>query len=470
MICNLITKQNLNHTNDIHLGIHAFKGIELIIIWLAALKNGYHVSYLDPSFDFKYLKTYIKASNIHLILKCGQLEETFNTVNYLDITYLDVSNYSENNLNMSEDILNIPNNDVLIYALPTSGSSGTPKVIKQTNTNFIHHLSEYAKDFNITKNTNLLNIASFLHDQGILDLGVLIYGVTLYLSNISDNKVHPFKYLLSKEITVIHTLPSIFKYLMESEQVSTQMLSNMKTVILGGEPAFSNVLHTAHDKMPNQCTFNILYGMSEYSYVSHYQVDRSKIPDSGLLPIGIHKNLSPYMNLNIIDQTLYIESVFLFKQYYLNQTATAKVLKNFSYCTNDQIKIEINDQNKMYHIGRADSNIKVRGTLVNILDIMEGIHQFNSENLVFEDFFVHPQKLLHENKIVLYFKFNKNNHKLSKSDISKNINNYLIFHGYSKFMIPEYYYEIDEFPKLNNNKINKLKLPRIFHEVNRCEF
>ncbi|MEO7330504.1 MAG: AMP-binding protein [Minicystis sp.] len=124
------------------------------------------------------------------------------------------------------------------YLLYTSGSTGEPKAVIQSRQNLLQHMHAYGRSLDLGPEDRLSLLPSFGVDAGLMDIfGALLHGASLHLRDLRRRGLEDLPaWLISQEITVLHTTPTVFRGLM-AETPKGLVFPRIRRVVLGGEPA-----------------------------------------------------------------------------------------------------------------------------------------------------------------------------------------------------------------------------------------
>lgn len=127
--------------------------------------------------------------------------------------------------------------DALAYILYTSGSTGQPKGVMQTQRNVMHFIRCYTEVLHIAAQDKLTLLVPYNFDAAVMDIfGALLNGATLYPIDLkSDNLVEFSNWLQQEQLTIYHSTPTIYRYWMQSFASDT-LLNSLRLVVLGEKP------------------------------------------------------------------------------------------------------------------------------------------------------------------------------------------------------------------------------------------
>ena len=176
------------------------------------------------------------------------------------------------------------NSDAMAYLLYTSGSSGTPKGVMQSQRNVLRHIRAYTNSLRITSSDALSMFASYSFDAAVMDIfGALLNGACLI--PITRNE-HPAAQAqrLSK-VTILHATPTVFRHLLSSVN-QPAVFAQVRMVVLGGEPVTWGDAALYRQFFDEHCCLVNGLGPSESTLALQYFVDSASVPTGALVPVG----------------------------------------------------------------------------------------------------------------------------------------------------------------------------------------
>ena len=127
------------------------------------------------------------------------------------------------------------NPESLAYVLFTSGSSGTPKGVMQSQRNVLGHIWTYGSQLGLTADDRLSLFSSYCFDAAVMDIfGALLSGATLLPMRLrQDGPAATLDFMAGAALTVYHSTPSVFRALFEDG--GEHSWPSIRRVVLGGE-------------------------------------------------------------------------------------------------------------------------------------------------------------------------------------------------------------------------------------------
>jgi non-ribosomal peptide synthetase-like protein len=348
------------------------------------------------------------------------------------------------------------------YILYTSGSTGKPKGIPITHGQICHLIRSEQSVLGINQNDKVYQGFSVSFDMWCEETWIAYFvGAELFISDsILSKSFDDLSEMLKKwEITVLHAVPTLLGYLDTD-------ISTLRIVNAGGE-ACSEGIKNKWTKLPIR--FFNSYGPTETTVSATFA--ELKFADN--IHIG-----SPLPNYNLAIVKDKFEPVLIgekgelvisgygvsngyLKRPELTQEKFLEKPSELSDLNGDRIYrsgdlASINEQGQIIIHGRIDDQVKIRGYRIELGDIEEHILRFdgikNAAVTLFTD---------SSNQVLLigYFEKNKNHPKISVTELTEFLKTQI-----PSYMIPDHFFEIDNFPQLPSGKVNRKALipPEIF--------
>jgi len=248
------------------LGLLLEHGPQMIVALFAALKAGKIYVPLSPDYPQQRLAYMISHSQASLILTdtnnralAGELAAQ----NHIPVINLDEIGDDLPRENPARDTTV----DKSAYILYTSGSTGKPKGVVQTHKNVLYFIDQYTKNLSIDENDRMTLLSSFSHDAAVMDIfGALLKGAELYPLDIKKqtNIFSLPRWINEQGITVWHSVPTVYRYLIKTVQASDSFPA-LRLIVLGGEEVLEYDVEMCRQLFPPTTLCN-LYGQTESSY------------------------------------------------------------------------------------------------------------------------------------------------------------------------------------------------------------
>ncbi|MGL4001076.1 AMP-binding protein [Pantoea eucalypti] len=339
-----------------------------IAAMLACLRN--QVIFIPVSTD-------LPEARIQAILLTASVELIL-TDSYTDSTRvnLHIDNISQANL-FPPPVTSEEANAGIAYILFTSGTTGTPKGVAQSETALRQHMLHYIESLNIKADDRIIMVASFGYDAALMDIfAALLTGATLVPVTLLQHTVKSFRQkLLQRCITVFHSTPSVFRLIFNDAHEGASF-DDIRAVVLGGELARrSDLLLFNRSFSPAAILING-FGPSESTLAlqaKFHQGERLDIPG---LPIGYPV---AEMAVQLINQTatadgvvgeIVLESPNVFMGYVTQPQDIARLQaapRKTSHATGDLAR-PLPD-GRLIYIGRKDNQVKIAGIRIELEEI-----------------------------------------------------------------------------------------------------
>ena len=428
------------------------KSIEYMIGVLAILKANATYMPLNKDIPDERLKYMLLDSSTKCILTTNKYKKEIIDLPIINID-LGCKIYESNktyNLNLEE------NSDSVAYVMYTSGTTGLPKgnmIIHKGITRLV--LNTNYVDYNV--DDIMLVSGSLTFDTSGFEIwSAMLYGMTLHMIS-KENILNPIEYekYISENMITTTLIPTpIFNQLVE---YNPKMFDKLKTLYICGDVLLVKYANLIIDNCKNTKLINT-YGPTENAvicsalYVDHKYEDVISIgkPISNATCYIVDKceNLCP---INVPGDLYtggdglglgYINREELTKEKF----AYVKCLTEKIYKTGDLTCW--NEDGTIKFMGRIDSQIKIRGQRVELLEIQNKMLEINS----IKEVTIKCQEDNSQNKHLIAYYTLKN--MIDEKEIIAYLSKYL-----PSYMIPSKFVVLKEMPLNQNGKIDKKLLP-----------
>lgn len=365
----------------------------------------------------------------------------------------------------SQPIINADNPAYIFY---TSGSTGNPKGVCQNHRNVLHFSSTYANTLGINHLDRLSMLYSMNFSASNMDIfSGLLRGATICFYDLKNRGSAELEQWLNQEqITVLHTVPSVFRHLLNNTTTG-HIYTAIRAIDLGGEAVYASDIQLLKTYFTPECIcFNHL-AATEASVIAQHKIDPGKTYDKGLLPVGPAANgmairvLDSNGNNAAIDETgeIILESDFLSTGYWNLPEQSDKA---FGISANGKRYYRSGDlgffnaTGELNYVGRNDFRVKINGQtielgeieacLIALPDIDEAIviaHQHNEDT----------------DKVLVAFYLTQST-TINPAQLRTALMNTL-----PAYMIPAHFIVRESFPATSTGKIDRKKLLPEIHEI-----
>ncbi len=271
----------------------------------------------------------------------------------------------------------------LAYILYTSGSTGRPKGVMHTHRNLLHNAQRHIALFQIKSEDRLSLIYPCSVYGGIRDIfNALLSGATLFHFPVREKGYTGLRnWLLDHHITIYCSVVTVFRHF--AQQLEGQNLfPDLRLVKLGGEASHPSDVSLFRKHFSSNAILHCGLGSTETGISRQYPITATtRFPDSGV-PLGFSVQGLDVILLDeegvVVPQgevgEITIESRYISTGYYgrpdLNEKQFSVSPRNPSrrvFRTGDLGRFLEDDC--LIHCGRKDTQVKVRGNRVEILEV-----------------------------------------------------------------------------------------------------
>ncbi len=424
----------------------------MVVASLGVLKSGAAYQPLDPSYPVERLNFMVQDSSARLLIADRELDSL-------------VTEFSGERL-YTDTLASLPVTDadtlracaptpsdrfILLY---TSGSTGVPKGCQLLHSNLTTFIATVQNLFPYDNTSKVASYASYGFDANMFDIyPALSHGATIYVitEDIRFDLVALNAYLAEVGITHIFMTTQVARALVTSIDVAP----SIRHIMCGGETLVPVV-------PPKDFIFHNIYGPTETTiFVTHQIVDK----EYDRVPIGTALN---NVHLYVVDNNghqlptggvgeLWIAGPQVSAGYLNRPEKTAEVfIENpFSnnpkyarvYRTGDIVR-RLTD-GRIDFIGRADSQVKVRGFRIELSEVESVIRDYPGISDATVVAFDHPAG---GKAIAAYI--------VSPQTIDIESLNTFIRERKPPYMVPATTMQIEKIPLNQNQKVNRRALPK----------
>jgi len=351
----------------------------------------------------------------------------------------------------------------LCYIVFTSGTTGTPKAVAITHDNWANLITWLIEEYTLTPLSNNLLVSAFGFDISQRSLLTpLCSGATLtILQSAVFDPLEAVKCIAKNKIQTLHLAPSAL-YLILGADNGKQQLSSLRNLFIGGEALSIRRVIDWAKKDGRDCELIHQYGVAECTDVAtSYRMKNfdSYVHDG--IPMGdpvanchvdiIHENGEPVGPSETGQIAISGKGV---GPGYLNNPAlqaerfkqlTINGQRRLVYLTGDFARRLPNGS--VVCIGRKDSQFKVRGMMINTLDVENGLRAVlpNSDDVVILAVAGQP---LGDTVLVAFIATNRK--EFDRTTVGHALSRML-----PRYMHPQRYVVLPEFPLTQNGKIDR---------------
>ncbi len=351
------------------------------------------------------------------------------------------------------------------YIMYTSGSTGTPKGVTISHRAVLDYTKWLTDTFDIRKESVIGMQSAFHFDNSVFDMFAALYVgcTTVIIPEVLF--MYPeklFDFMKEEHISIIFWVPTVMISVANSGILEEKKLEDLKLILFAGEVMPIKQLNQWIAQYPD-CSFVNMYGPTEATdIVLYYVVDR-KFEPSETLPIGIPCANMKAVILNEKNEQckkgeqgeLCISGSGRAMGYWNAPEITAKAFiqnplntKYYEklYRTGDLV-YEAEDGNIMF-LGRADSQIKLRGNRIELGDIEAAAAAVDAVKNACAMFNAEKEE------IILFLETDEN---IVQRKFNMELKKYI-----PAYMVPQKIISMPDFPHTPSGKIDRQKLKKEF--------
>jgi amino acid adenylation domain-containing protein len=365
-------------------------------------------------------------------------------------------------------IKNIPiTPEAMAYIFYTSGSTGNPKGVCQNHRNVLHFVTTYADTLAITDVDRLSMLYSMNFSASNMDIfSGLLRGATVCFYDLKNRGTSDLEnWLDSQKISVLHTVPSIFRHLLNNT-TSNHVYKHIRAIDLGGEAVFNSDIKLLKQFFTDKCVCLNHLAATEASVIAQYKIDKNKHYQKGLLPVGPAASGMRITILNNnkpapIDETgeIILESEYLSTGYWQQPELSDKV---FGISSNGIRHYRSGDlgffdaEGHLNYVGRNDFRVKINGQTIELGEIEASINALPD---IDEAICIAYQEDETREKILIAFYITSST-TLTSNNLREALKSTL-----PNYMIPAIFIARESFPKTSTGKLDRKGIQPLAHEL-----
>lgn len=450
------------------IGIYMERSPETVIAILGILRAGGVYVPIDPEHPIERNRYILENSKCQQIMtKERHIDKALHLLLSSNVkTPILMENCFSQGNTLFEDVSISP--DELAYVIYTSGSTGKPKGTLIAHRGVVNLWNTFTKSLEITSHDVVTQFSTFSFDASILDtfLGLLNGSELVILTKEQQLTPNLFLDVLEdKRVTHIGCIPtSVFNRLAETTTSETKSKwKSVKNMIIAGEALLSDHVRKFQDKFGTDITIINGYGPTECTVITTiYKVkeywDKSSVTVPIGYPIGNYKVYIVKEDGSLAEigeeGELYIETFALSKGYIDLPEKTAEVfIKNpFSddpkskvYKSGDIVKV-LQDGSLEFQY-RKDGQLKLRGFRIEIGEIGNALSKH--PNILDSEVIAIKEAGVTKHLSCFY----SEKEKVTGKELKEHLKDYV-----PHYMIPSYFYPIEEIPLAPTGKVDRKKL------------
>ncbi len=431
--------------------------LQLIIAMLGVILSRNTFVPIPAKTPLARIKQILQISNTQLILSDEDSELDFEIDKFNSLKLVcdfKLSDYTPKNGEI----------DDLSHIYFTSGSTGEPKGIKGRNGSLLSFMLWMIEKFKIDNQDRVMQIAGegfSLFKREVL--ATLISGAALVIPTEGDKSSFDSiaKFIALNEITLFNIVPSYYNYLVDYLSKRTQ--PKLRLIFIAGEILYKSLVSKHLQALSSDCRLVNLYGPTETTQAKfYYEIDSNNYQFAVMMPVGLPINDATTAYIRnasgaLVDEPDVVGEIIIatddISYGYCNVSQNIPFIEvngKKAFCSGD---LGYKDQAGLLHVvGRADSQIKIRGMRVELSEIEAHILNVDGIQEVAGLYVLKDNS--QEGQLVAALVGNASTSKILE---------YLSSH-LPDYMLPVRFRYLDSLPKNRNNKIDRLALSKIIQE------
>ncbi len=283
------------------------------------------------------------------------------------------------------------NPDAIAYLLFTSGSTGRPKGVMVAHRNVTAFVDYMVQRYEVTESDRLSQMFDLTFDLSVFDMFIAWERGAWLCCPTQKSLINPAHFIKRNELTIWFSVPSTAVFMKRLGALKPRAFPSLRLSLFCGEPLPLTVASAWVEAAPEAPLEN-LYGPTELTIAcTHYRWSPDRSPSEseiGIVPIG---HPFPTMDVLVVDHDLkevaqgqpgelLMTGPQMSLGYWndLDKTAAAFVTpphrSDVYYRTGDRVR-RPGPGGPLTHLGRMDSQIKIRGHRVELGEVEATVRQ-----------------------------------------------------------------------------------------------
>ncbi|HEX5108548.1 MAG TPA: amino acid adenylation domain-containing protein [Vicinamibacterales bacterium] len=356
-------------------------GAGAIVLLLGVLKAGKYYVPLDPGHPRSRLTRIVTDVDADVLLTTSDhhalaMEIATDRTRIVDADRIDARDDATPDVQIAGSRLG--------FMFYTSGSTGRPKGVMQTQRNILHHIRTYSNALRITADDRVTMLHSHAFSASRLDIfSALLNGATLFPLSVTETGLAGLvKWFGDERITVSHWVPTLFRYFVRTLN-DDDRYPFLRVIVLGSEPVVpGDVALYKRKHFGDDCILINRFGATETGNISWAFLDKHSEFSTDVVSVGFP---APGAEVLVLDEDgkpaqsgqvgqIAVRSAYLSPGYWKNPELTREVFlpdpqggERRIYLSGDLGRIR--PDGALEHLGRQDSQVKVRGFRVELQEI-----------------------------------------------------------------------------------------------------
>ena len=366
----------------------------------------------------------------------------------------------------------------IAYILYTSGSTGKPKGVMISHLNINNYIQWAVNCFSITRDDNILSTAPFHFDMSTFDIYCALKTCATLCIAPEIHLLFPSKLMSlieEQKVTIWKAISSLIMYLSKTGSLKPGRISSLRKLLFSGEVLSTKHLIKWMETYPNKEYYNC-YGPTEATGISTYHFVEG-IPKDSKVPIPIGR---PCSNTDILLLTeddspadvgevgeICIRGSGLSVGYWNDgdKTNSVFVANPVSKTPGDRIcrsgdLVRVSEDGTLEFIGRKDFQVKYMGFRIELSEIekaISGLDGITDTAVILSD-----ANTVNVPELVAFVETEAD---ITSAKILSELGEIL-----PPYMLPKQIYFLQEIPRTDRGKIDRLALEQHYsrHQLEKC--
>ena len=441
-------------------------GSSAIISMLGIMKAGKAYVPVDPFYPPAWMTQILDDTHAELILTNYQNLPLAMTslVNPGRVTVLNLDTLEEN-LPIERPGVQTTFSE-MAYILYTSGSTSTPKGAIHSHQDVLQNSRVQLDDLRLTPFDRFALFITLGFEASRFSLmSALLNGATLCLYDIRSLGLGGLaEWILQEQISVLLSTPSTFRHMFNLVNKDF-LFSSVRIIVLGGESVTSQDVALFRSHFMKGCVLVNILGMTETGAIARMKIDHQSILQGHNVPAGypigdkrivlVDESGQPVQPGEVGE--ILVKSHFLSPGYWRLPSLTAE--KYTIDAQDETVRIfrtgdlgRLRPDGSLEHLGRKDSQIKIRGFRVDPAEIEAVLHQHpevKNSAVIARELKHTPDNL----QLVAYIEPDEDS-KFKKKEVRSFLASQL-----PDYMVPPLIVLLEKLPLTPTGKVNRRALP-----------
>ena len=354
-------------------------GTSVLVAILAVLKAGKIYVPLDPSYPVERLQYMLLDSQAELIVANRGTLSLARQIGREDFAVIDADDVGAGSRHYDVSVKITPG--AFASILYTSGSTGQPKGVVDNHRNLLHGTLRFTNGLHICTEDRLSLTHSCSSSASVRRIfPALLNGACLFPLDLKRQGIRGLVDLVISESITVFSTGGIRDFVRSFSQ--HQSFPSLRLVSLGGEVVYRRDVELYKKIFPRDCVIGIWMSSTEAGNITQFFIDRDTQLSGDIAPTGYP---AEDVEIMLLDDggnpvrpgeigEIAVKSKYLACSYWRRPEMTNEKFRGDPaggeqriYRTGDLGRIE--DDGCLFHLGRKDDQIKVRGHRVEVAEI-----------------------------------------------------------------------------------------------------